>query len=121
MDMLRAYEILAKLIKIHEDNPKLAMTDITNEEIREALEKGAEALTALSAMGDFRTYPTMTIASADAEIGNLIEKHSVYGAETVVNALVRGCGKKKWLQPPDLVRLLIRAIRREDERKEENA
>lgn len=118
MDMLKAYEILAKLIRIHEDNPHLAMTDITNEEIREALEKGAEALAALSALGNFRTYPTMTIASADAEISNLIEKHHVYGAETVVNALVRASQKVRYLGQSDITRLVVRAFRREEEMKE---
>jgi hypothetical protein len=33
----------------------------------------------------------MTIASCDGEVKDLIEKHSIYGVETVVNALVRAC------------------------------
>ena len=45
----RTLEILTKLKAIHEENPRLAMTDITNAEIIEALDIGAEAVRVLIA------------------------------------------------------------------------
>lgn len=95
MKALRAYEILSKLRAIHEQFPYLAMTDISNEEIRLALSEGASALTIAEHMKGARTYPTMTISSADREIGQIIEKHRVYGVETVIRALVRAVLKSK--------------------------
>lgn len=43
----RTLEILTKLKAIHEENPRLAMTDITNAEIIQAFDIGAEAVRAL--------------------------------------------------------------------------
>lgn len=43
----RTLEILTKLKAIHEENPRLSMTDITNAEIIQALDIGAEAVRAL--------------------------------------------------------------------------
>ena len=43
----RTLEILTKLKAIHEENPRLAMTDTTNAEIIQALDIGAEAVRAL--------------------------------------------------------------------------
>lgn len=40
----RTIEILTKMRDIHKNNPRLAMTDITNAEIIDALGIGAEAV-----------------------------------------------------------------------------
>ena len=47
MNQNRTLEILTKLKAIHEENQRLAMTDITNAEIIQALDIGAEAVRAL--------------------------------------------------------------------------
>ena len=54
----------------------------------------------------------MTIAALDPEIKGVISKHSVYGAEAVVNALVRACDGHQYLQREDLIELLDNAYKR---------
>lgn len=48
----------------------------------------------------------MTIASAGKDIGELIGKYHVYGAEAVINALMRACEGRKYLTPDDIKRLI---------------
>jgi len=45
----------------------------------------------------------MTIASADKEISGLVENFDVYGAEAVINALVRACRGKRFLNKKALL------------------
>ena len=52
MNPNRTLKILTKLKAIHEENPRLAMTDITNAEIIQALDIGAEAVRALIELAD---------------------------------------------------------------------
>lgn len=56
----------------------------------------------------------MTIAALDKEIRDVISRHRVYGAECVLNALVRACEGQPYLRADDLRRILDRAIEREE-------
>ena len=60
----------------------------------------------------------MTIASCDNEVKNMIELHSVVGAEQIINSLVRACKDEYHLQVEDLVRMTIRSWRNMEERSE---
>lgn len=51
----------------------------------------------------------MTIAETDREVKDLVEKHHVYGAETIINALVRACDKKPYLGRAELIKLIDNA------------
>ena len=53
----------------------------------------------------------MTIASADKEIGALIDNFHVYGAETVINALVRACRGKRFLNKKALLDIFGRSFK----------
>lgn len=57
----------------------------------------------------------MTIAQADKEISELIAEHHMYGAETICNALVRAVKTERWIDERDLIKLIIRATRREED------
>lgn len=64
----------------------------------------------------------MEIIEVDKEVNELIAKHSIYGAEVIVNALVRAMKSRDAFAKigagaygPALIRLVIAAIRREDE------
>lgn len=39
----------------------------------------------------------MTISQLDKELKQIIDEHSVYGAECIINALVRACDGKQYL------------------------
>lgn len=39
----------------------------------------------------------MTISQLDKELKQIIDDHSVYGAECIINALVRACDGKQYL------------------------
>lgn len=54
----------------------------------------------------------MTIAGTDKEIKGVINEHSVYGCEAIMNAIARACKDHPYLQPDDLKRLLEHAIKR---------
>ena len=51
----------------------------------------------------------MTIAETDKQIRGVIKQWHVYGAEAIVNALVRACEHEPYLQRDDLLRLLDHA------------
>ena len=57
----------------------------------------------------------MTIANCEPEIRDIIQEHHVVGAEAIINALVRATKNERYLQIEDLIRLMIRANRRENE------
>lgn len=56
----------------------------------------------------------MTIAQTDREIKELIDKHHVYGAETVINALVRACDGQDYLGRDAIVKMLDSAYARKE-------
>ena len=56
----------------------------------------------------------MTIASCDREVRELIEKHSIYGVETVVNALVRACKDNRECDMAYVTNMLQHAFKREE-------
>ena len=58
----------------------------------------------------------MTIASCDREVRELIEKHSIYGVETVVNALVRACKAHPYCDMAYVTNMLQHAFKREETR-----
>ena len=58
----------------------------------------------------------MTIASCDREVRELIKKHSIYGIETVVNALVRACKDNPDCDMAYVTNMLQRAFKRKEER-----
>lgn len=57
----------------------------------------------------------MTIAATDNEVKKLIDEHHVYGAEVVINALVRASKGEPYLNETALVQLIHSAFRREEE------
>lgn len=59
----------------------------------------------------------MTIASCDREVKELIEKHSIYGVETVVNALVRACKTISDCDMAYVTNILQHSFKREEDRK----
>lgn len=58
----------------------------------------------------------MTIASAGEDIRELIDKHHVYGAEAVINALMRACEGRDYLTADDIKKLIENYERRRKER-----
>lgn len=48
----------------------------------------------------------MTIAGTEKEIRGIIDQHSVYGAETVINGLVRSCIGKQYLGEDELIKMI---------------
>lgn len=69
----------------------------------------------------------MEIIEVDKAVNDLIAKHSTYGAEVIVNALVRAMKSRDAFARvgagaygPALIRLVIAAIRREDEEGKNN-
>ena len=58
----------------------------------------------------------MTIAGTDKAGRDLIKEHHVYGAETVVNALVRATTDELYLGEDVLIRLIHKAYEREEAR-----
>lgn len=58
----------------------------------------------------------MEIATTDREIGELIYRHHVYGAEAVINALVRAAKKEPYLDKYAVLRMVERAFDREEGR-----
>ena len=56
----------------------------------------------------------LTISSLDREIGALISQHHVYGAECVINALVRASKKESYLGQAAIVRMVGQAFKREE-------
>lgn len=57
----------------------------------------------------------MTIAGTDKAVRDLIKEHHVYGAETVVNALVRATIDEPYMGEDMLIRLVHKAYEREEE------
>ena len=55
----------------------------------------------------------MTIAETDREIRELIQKHHVYGAEAVINALVRAAATEPYLTNYEILKILNNALERE--------
>lgn len=60
----------------------------------------------------------MTIAAADREIGSLIKNFKTYGAEVVINALVRTCRGEPYLKKDDILRMIDSAYKRIEERQD---
>ena len=52
----------------------------------------------------------MTIAQLDKELKQIIDDHSVYGAECIINALVRASNDNKWLTEDELHKLISDAF-----------
>ena len=57
----------------------------------------------------------MTIAELDKELKVVIEEHSVYGAQAIINALVWSCKGKQYLEPSVLHALIEKAVIRDVE------
>lgn len=60
----------------------------------------------------------MTVSSCDKEVKVLIEKHSVYGLEAILNAIVRATDGKDWMKKEDVFRYLEAAYKHEEYWKE---
>lgn len=58
----------------------------------------------------------MTIAGTDRAVRELIKEHHVYGAETVINALVRATTDELYLGEDVLIRMIHDAYVREEAR-----
>lgn len=56
----------------------------------------------------------MEIVTADREIGELIDRHHVYGAETVINALVRAAKRQPYLGQYEIQCMVEQAFKREE-------
>lgn len=56
----------------------------------------------------------MTIAETDKQIKGVIDQWSVYGAEAIMQALVRATRKHSYLQPADLHKLLDTVVEHEE-------
>lgn len=57
---------------------------------------------------------TMTIASCEKEIRDLIDRHSVVGLEAVLNAIVRSTDGKAWMTKEDVFRYLESCYKMEE-------
>lgn len=55
----------------------------------------------------------MTISQLDKELKQIIDEHSVYGAECIINALVRACEGKQYLDEYALHLLLKLSVEHE--------
>ena len=60
----------------------------------------------------------MTIAQTDSQIKGIIHEHSVYGAEAIMQALVRACKNHPYLKLEDLHKMLDSAYKHEVEYEE---
>jgi len=58
----------------------------------------------------------MTIAETGKQIDELIQEHHVYGAETVINGLVRASLKEHYLDEESIIRMIHNAFKREESR-----
>ena len=56
----------------------------------------------------------MKIATADREIKEIIDKHHVYGAEVLINAIVRAARRQPYLGQREIQHLVERAFEREE-------
>lgn len=56
----------------------------------------------------------LTIATLDKELKNLIDGYSVYGAESIINSLVRASKSNHHLNKEMLIQLIEEAYRREE-------
>jgi len=63
----------------------------------------------------------LTISLLDKEIGSLISKHHVYGAEAVINALARASANERYLGKADIIRMVEAAFRRIEEEEKKDA
>lgn len=57
----------------------------------------------------------MTISKTEAEVAYLIKKHHVYGAETIINAVVLGSIGEAYINKDVLKRMIDRAYERFNE------
>jgi len=55
----------------------------------------------------------MTIAATDREVKELIEQHHVYGAEVLINALVRAAIKQPYLTEAAVTKMIHDAYTKE--------
>lgn len=55
----------------------------------------------------------VTIAATDREIKGIIEKHHVYGAEVVINALTRASIEESYLDENTIIQMVHNAFKRE--------
>ena len=62
----------------------------------------------------------MTIRELDPTIREVVDQWHVYGAEAVINALVRACKGKRYLDAEALHRMLESAIQHEINKDEED-
>ena len=58
----------------------------------------------------------MTIAGTDREVRVLIKQHHIYGAETIINALVRAAQTEPHLTRDEIVSMVDHAFKRESTR-----
>ena len=58
----------------------------------------------------------MTIAGTDREVRVLIKQHHIYGAETIINALVRAAQTEPYLTKDAIIKMVDRAFERESTR-----
>ncbi len=63
----------------------------------------------------------VTPSNLDIAIRRLIEKYHVYGAECVVNALVRATADELYLDPDAISRMFTYAYKREEKRRNDPA
>ena len=56
----------------------------------------------------------MTIAKADREVKDLIQKNHVYGAEAIINALVRAAQTEPYLTPDAIKSMVDHAFERQE-------
>lgn len=56
----------------------------------------------------------MKIATADREIKEIIENHHVYGAEVLINAIVRAAKRQPYLGQREIQHMVERAFEREE-------
>lgn len=55
---------------------------------------------------------TVTIAQLDTELRRVIERHHVYGAEAIINALIRACEGRDYLSREYVIKLVNAAYKR---------
>lgn len=63
----------------------------------------------------------ITPSNADIAIRRLIEKYHGYGAEVIVNALVRATADELYLDPDAISRMFTYAYKREEKRRNDVA
>ncbi|MBO7733715.1 MAG: hypothetical protein J6S67_14215 [Methanobrevibacter sp.] len=62
----------------------------------------------------------MKICELDKELKGVIENHSVYGAECIINSLVRACKNEKYLNAQSIHTLVESAFGRLSEDQEDD-